>query len=414
MRALVLLLLAAAVAWGVFWFFPSVQAAEDSPEATGPRFIQPTVPTPAPAAAPAAAPSGTDTPRRETGGPAPRGAGTSPFAADRSAASPRQDAEADRLAQLVLHGSAAQVEAFRIEQAKRIAGDPATIPGLDAHERHALSRALGLRPAGSPSGVPPTALGRAFTMALLAAEAGGAERAANHPAAARALSRLLLLELGAGWPANRAALRDWTDRLDAAQAHHRWNRHGDWPHLAMEVEPGESLTFVRQRALAQRPDLVVCTGLIERASGYPEGATIHPGDPIRVPTETVQTLVDLEARWVLYLIGNEVAAAWECAIGAPNSPTTPGIYEVGEKNREPTWFKRGQEPVVYGDPRNPLGTVWMGWERVEGGGESLGYHGTWEPESVGTAASDGCIRFRNEDAEELFRILPRGTRITVR
>lgn len=73
-------------------------------------------------------------------------------------------------------------------------------------------------------------------------------------------------------------------------------------------------------------------------------------------------------------------------------------------------MRPGHAPVPYGDPGNPLGTRWIAWD----GRQGFGFHGTWSPETVGTAASDGCIRLRNEDVERLFEILPQGAEIDVR
>jgi lipoprotein-anchoring transpeptidase ErfK/SrfK len=42
-------------------------------------------------------------------------------------------------------------------------------------------------------------------------------------------------------------------------------------------------------------------------------------------------------------------------------------------------------------------------------GDGYGIHGTDEPASIGSAASHGCVRLRNEDIETLFRIVPIGT-----
>jgi len=73
------------------------------------------------------------------------------------------------------------------------------------------------------------------------------------------------------------------------------------------------------------------------------------------------------------------------------------------------WFPKGRAPVPFGDPENPLGTRWIAWD----GSNSLGYHGTSEEDRIGEAASDGCIRLRNQDVEVLFEILPKGSPISV-
>jgi lipoprotein-anchoring transpeptidase ErfK/SrfK len=43
----------------------------------------------------------------------------------------------------------------------------------------------------------------------------------------------------------------------------------------------------------------------------------------------------------------------------------------------------------------------------------LGFHGTNEPDSVGSDTSLGCVRLRNGDVEELYEILPRGTEVVI-
>jgi lipoprotein-anchoring transpeptidase ErfK/SrfK len=46
-------------------------------------------------------------------------------------------------------------------------------------------------------------------------------------------------------------------------------------------------------------------------------------------------------------------------------------------------------------------------------GDGYGIHGTDVPTSIGRAASHGCVRVRNEDAELLFRIVPLGTPVYI-
>ena len=157
----------------------------------------------------------------------------------------------------------------------------------------------------------------------------------------------------------------------------------------------------------------MCVGLMRRANGLGANATIQPGQVLRLPTEPVRMLVDLSARWTLYMIGDEVAGSWPVGIGKPGDETPVGEYVTKDKIPEPPWMKVGQEPIPYGDPRNPLGTRWIGWWQ-DGFKTSYGFHGTAEPESVGRASSDGCVRLRNEDVEVLFEILPEGAAVLVR
>lgn len=46
-------------------------------------------------------------------------------------------------------------------------------------------------------------------------------------------------------------------------------------------------------------------------------------------------------------------------------------------------------------------------------GDGYALHGTDVPSSIGTAASHGCVRLRNEDIETLYRIVPVGTPVYI-
>ncbi len=297
----------------------------------------------------------------------------------------------------------------RLEQARRLyeagrlgeRGDPGEVSLL----RTVLEgRRLPTDPL-DPVGVPPRELGA--RMALLLRQAADDLRAGRYREAARGYSAVILAELDAPWEPDREAILGWGRSLEEAQERYRWDPSGEWPSIDVEVQPGESLIALRKRVLSEHPDLLLCTGLLERANRL--GKYIHPGDVIRVPTDRPHALVDLSERLTLFLMGDEVVALWEVAIGREGR-TRPGRYRAGEKTEEPTWFPPGGGYVPYGDPENPLGTRWIAWE----GSQGLGFHGTDEPETIGQAVSDGCVRMRNEEVEQLFEILPKGAEIEVR
>jgi hypothetical protein len=252
----------------------------------------------------------------------------------------------------------------------------------------------------------------AAAMVLELREAERMRVSENHPNAARAYSSLLLELINAPWRADPALLRAWSDALRAEQRHWRWNKRGDWPSIQVKVETGDNLIELRKRVVKENPELLVCTGQITRANELPS-SVIHPGEMLRIPTERARMLVDLDAHWAFYLLGQEVVAAWEVGVGKDGSETKTGQYLVGDKRDEPMWFRAGKPPVPYGDPENPLGTRWIAWLQLDGSGTGLGFHGTNDPASIGKDQSQGCIRMRNPDVEELAEILPRGASITV-
>lgn len=91
-----------------------------------------------------------------------------------------------------------------------------------------------------------------------------------------------------------------------------------------------------------------------------------------------------------------------------NAGTPAGVFKIIDKIEHPTWFPSGGKAIPYGDPGNLLGTHWLALDRP-----GYGLHGTWEPESIGSQSSAGCVRLLNEEIEELYSILPKGTVVTI-
>ncbi len=92
--------------------------------------------------------------------------------------------------------------------------------------------------------------------------------------------------------------------------------------------------------------------------------------------------------------------------------TPTGIYVVYDKMIDPVWYPPDGGVIPAGDPRNALGTRWMGF-RQDGKDTSLGIHGNNDPETIGTDASAGCIRMHNAEVEELFMLARVGTEVEI-
>ena len=97
---------------------------------------------------------------------------------------------------------------------------------------------------------------------------------------------------------------------------------------------------------------------------------------------------------------------YSVATGKKNC-TPVGEFKITDKLVHPTWFKTGAI-LPPGSPENALGTRWMGFDKP-----SYGIHGTIEPKSIGTQASEGCIRMLNEEVEELYSMVPVGTKVII-
>jgi lipoprotein-anchoring transpeptidase ErfK/SrfK len=101
-----------------------------------------------------------------------------------------------------------------------------------------------------------------------------------------------------------------------------------------------------------------------------------------------------------------------------------GTVVVGRKAEWPRWIPTAEmierSPEKYskyvdgmdGGPDNPLGARAI-YLYVGGKDTYLRIHGTTQPWSIGTAASNGCFRMVNEHVMELFNKVPVGTEVTV-
>jgi lipoprotein-anchoring transpeptidase ErfK/SrfK len=118
-------------------------------------------------------------------------------------------------------------------------------------------------------------------------------------------------------------------------------------------------------------------------------------------------LVSIPDRKLAVLEAGAVIATFPVAVGKTSSPSPSGEFEIVNRVANPTYYHAGK--VIPTGKDNPLGTRWIGLSQ-----KGYGLHGTNAPASVGHAASHGCIRLRNRDAEKLFAMLQVGDVVHIR
>jgi lipoprotein-anchoring transpeptidase ErfK/SrfK len=134
-----------------------------------------------------------------------------------------------------------------------------------------------------------------------------------------------------------------------------------------------------------------------------------PSDLVTQPTRLE---ISLSRRRVTLYRENQPIKSYAVAVGRKGWETPTGNFQVMQMIQNPKWIHPlTGESISGGEPENPLGPYWIGfWTN---GKDWIGFHGTPNPETVGTAASHGCIRMYNKDVEELFRQVSVGTSVTV-
>lgn len=174
------------------------------------------------------------------------------------------------------------------------------------------------------------------------------------------------------------------------------------------VESGDTLSGV-----ADKYNTTIAA--IQRSNDLdPTDPTIYPGSVLHIYKGDWNIRVFKEKFALVLMNGERVFKRYEVGIGRQNR-TPAGVFRVKNKLREPAWTPPGRI-IPYGDEENVLGTRWLGLEPIEDTRKSYkgyGIHGTWEPETIGTAASQGCIRMHNDDVNELFDIVPIGSRVVI-
>ncbi len=144
-----------------------------------------------------------------------------------------------------------------------------------------------------------------------------------------------------------------------------------------------------------------------------DALALAPAGPLAgegIAAGAIALSVDKSAFVLRVLQGDAELARFPVGLGMGDS-TPVGEFVVANMMVNPTWFNRG-EAVAPDDPRNPLGSRWMGLGK-DGHATSYGIHGTIDPASIGEALSRGCVRMRPGDAEALFAMCSVGTRVTI-
>lgn len=135
----------------------------------------------------------------------------------------------------------------------------------------------------------------------------------------------------------------------------------------------------------------------EVASAYPSYLTLDRA------TFTLRLWKDLK-----------LAKTYTVAVGQEGLETPEGLYHIEEKQENPSWHVpdsawagdlAGQ--VIPPGPADPIKARWMAIF------EGAGIHGTDEVESLGSAASHGCVRMSIPDVIELYPQVEVGTPIYI-
>ncbi len=165
------------------------------------------------------------------------------------------------------------------------------------------------------------------------------------------------------------------------------------------IQRGETLG-----ALADRHGTTV--SLIMRANQL-SGNLIRVGDRLRIFHGTLRVWVDKSDNVLKVYLNDDFFLRYRVGTGQ-HSRTPAGSYRITLRQKHPTWYRPDGKEIPYGDPENLLGTHYLKLNTP-----GIGLHGTWEPHTIGSQSSAGCVRLLNEHIEELHDLLPVGTAVEI-
>ncbi|MBE9011526.1 L,D-transpeptidase [Pseudanabaenaceae cyanobacterium LEGE 13415] len=164
------------------------------------------------------------------------------------------------------------------------------------------------------------------------------------------------------------------------------------------------LLAVPSRASAQLPDTLTIQPY--RGIGNLETSIQREFQPVRLE-------VRLRQRRVYVFQGDRIKKTYPIAIGKPGWETPVGTFKVTQMQRTPAWIHPFTGEVVPPtDPEIPITEAAIVFTTTKGG--VIGFHGTPNRESIGTAASHGCVRMYNEHIRELYPLVALGTPVIVK
>lgn len=120
------------------------------------------------------------------------------------------------------------------------------------------------------------------------------------------------------------------------------------------------------------------------------------------PTSELTLTASLSAKTLTVTRGLDTIAVYDVAVGADKHPTPAGTFVVRKIVWNPAWvppkqtWAKGKGPKDPGHPENPMKLVKLFFREPD-----YYIHGTDAVETLGQAASHGCLRMDPNDAGEL-------------
>ena len=130
-------------------------------------------------------------------------------------------------------------------------------------------------------------------------------------------------------------------------------------------------------------------------------------DDVTIAATEYRMELDLSTFHLKVFKGPDVFVETDVVIGKDSTPTPVGHYFVTEK------IKNSSDTGVYGAWILPINGYSEVLDTFDNGLPQVTFHGTNQPELVGTKASNGCVRIPNDVVTKIAETIPAGTPIDI-
>ena len=128
--------------------------------------------------------------------------------------------------------------------------------------------------------------------------------------------------------------------------------------------------------------------------------------------------IDIKTNMLGVFEADKLVAAYPVTVGSAQTASPIGEWKVRAVTKLPR-FRYDKQMLQHGErsgnfhilppgPRSPVGVIWIALNK-----KGIGLHGTNEPETIGRAASHGCVRLANWDVVRLAQKVKPGVPVSI-
>jgi len=154
--------------------------------------------------------------------------------------------------------------------------------------------------------------------------------------------------------------------------------------------------------------------ILMEINNIPRPEALRAGDTIKVINGPFHTRVYRSTFTMDLYLQNTFVRSFSVGLGKPGMETPTGLWVVKPDGKliKPSWTDPVTGKTYHPEsPDYPLGSRWIGLKGIRGQAKDrtgFAIHGTKNPDEIGTAGSQGCIRLHNGDAILVYNLLVPG------